>query len=720
MIVFVFTLTSFFSALVLFSAQPFMAKAILPVYGGSPAVWNTAMVFYQGCLLLGYAYVHVGIRHMGWRNTSLINLALASLALLLLLPPLLPHDVLPTAEHPALSVMHLLTVTIGLPFLLVSCNAPLLQALFARSSHPDRENPYFLYAASNLGSMAALLSYPFLIEPLLSVTEQARLWSTGFLVLTLLLAASMGCLLAAPESRDDRHAKATTAAAKPANSLSWLLYSALPSALLLAVTNHITTDIAAIPLLWVVPLALYLLTFVIAFSTRGRELPVSTIATIASAIAAMTLASRVVVAPAMLQLTLNLLLLFFVSLTCHLMLVRRRPDAEQLTAFYLAMSLGGFLGGVSVSLLAPLIFSKVHEYYLLMTLGLLIFPAAASAPVGRPLRIALMSLGIALLAGLFPVLAGSVQEKLLRIAAMAAFLLAMLYFAGRPRMQALVIALMSLPFVLNLKQENEVYAGRSFYGTYIVKDAPDHYRTIAHGTTIHGAQFTDATRRMIPLSYYHPEYVMGDIMRGVLARAPAGAELAVVGLGSGAMTCNARSQDRMTYFEIDPLVMDIARDPKLFTYLRDCPPSVRIVTGDARLTLAREADGRYDFLLLDAFSSDAIPVHIMTREAMQLYEQKVKPDGLIVFHISNRHLDLKPVVKGLASAVSREAWVGQCDPRSRPRTDSSPIPAAVMVALSRPGKMPESITGNDCWKRLDDRQPVDWTDDYSNLWSVFR
>lgn len=724
-IITLFSLTSLFSALVLFSAQPFIAKSILPIYGGSPAVWNTAMVFFQGCLLAGYALAHLGLRHLGWKRLGLINLILALLTAGWLLPPL-PALEPPDADlHPALSLLRLLTTSMGLPFLLVCCNAPLLQYWFSQSDHPQRENPYFLYAASNLGSLAALLAYPWLIEPALTVKTQAQFWSVGFVLLFSLMAL---CLMliwrrrAAPQSRLDHSAEpADTQPAMPRSRLTWLTQAALPSALLLAITNHISTDIAAIPLLWVLPLAIYLLTFVIAFSRASAGLSMPLLATTAAIFAMLALGLALLphLTSFRLQIAINLGLLFFAALTCHLRLARSAPPAQWLTTFYLYLSLGGLIGGTLVSLVAPVVFDRIHEYPLSLICLLLILPAFPRRDSQRFIPL-LLTLSLICLAG---IAWGATKLDLAMgflLLILFALTLLTVSLAGRTRLQALLLTISAGAGMLSLDKASVTFTGRSFYGAYQVKDHADGFRSLMHGTTMHGGQFLRAGLNTRPTTYYHPETPIQDVIEALRERHPQGAALGMVGLGSGAMACHARASDEVTFFEIDPLMVRIASTPALFSYLRDCPSQSRLVIGDARLTLAREPDHQFDLLFLDAFTSDAIPVHIMTVEAVRLYQRKIKPQGLIVFHISNNYLDLQPVVDGLARDRQMEGWISTCtispgSPAARERGTT-----AVLVALAAPGQVPTRISGDPCWRPLATQKPIRWTDDYSNLWSVMR
>lgn len=722
-IVALFCLSAFISAFILFSVQPFMAKMILPLYGGSPAVWNTAMVFFQAALLAGYAWVHVGLRWFGWRTLSLINLTLFVVSVIWWLPPSVPEMWQPGVIQPAFSVLLLLCLSIGLPFVLVSCNAPLIQYWFSRSSHPNHDDPYFLYAASNLGSLIALLAYPFILEPNLRLGDQAIWWSVGFIALGLLL---MVCLLVVWRSRSVKSAnvefKSLVSESSPAaSSMLWMLYAAVPSALLLAITNHITTDIAAIPLLWVLPLALYLLTFVVAFSSIARNLNFHLLIriTLVLALLAVALESLVGYSEVLVLIALNLFLLFAAALVCHLRLVAVKPPVHGLTGFYLYMSLGGLLGSSTIAFLAPAVFDSVYEYLLIIVAVLFLMPRIRSLSSRWLLYIMLAA--VVLMAVLMWSDAGGAMDPLSvpRILLLIIMMVSMLYFIGRPWLQSLIIAAVLVPSVMGVGKSQDVYAARSFYGAYLVQDGPENLRTLSHGTTIHGAQYIDPSREKIPLAYYHPDYLMGDIVASVHKNRPNGADWAIVGLGTGAMACNASLKDRVTFFEIDPLMVAIASNVELFSYLSKCPPAIEIVEGDARMTLTAEQNASYDFIFLDAFSSDAIPVHVLTHEAMNIYRSKLRADGLLVFHISNRHLDLAPVMAGLASTAGWQAWISSCDVRVGSDLAKSGAKSAIMVAMKQSGDMPQELQSSGCWKSLQ-MQPVFWSDDYSNLWSVRR
>lgn len=716
----IFLLSSFFSAFLLFSAQPFIAKLILPTFGGSPAVWNTAMVFYQGCLLAGYAWVHFGSRRLGLNVVFAVNIVLAVISAFLFLPVAFDINSADVMSDPALTLLLALLGSVGLPFFLVSCNAPLLQLMYSRTTQHDRDNPYFLYAASNLGSLLSLLAYPFLFEPGLSTVSQNALWQAGFVVLALMLVACVVFVRSPIALKNSYKVEKTDYRGEDIISwrrkVGWLVCSALPSALLVATTSHITTDIAAFPLLWVLPLFLYLLTFVLVFSRQSHRIGVVNASLCFSVLAVLTLALKPLTgfnhAPVMVL--LSLLTLFMAALVLHKRLVDAKPDVTELTTFYFFMSLGGLLGGVVVALLSPLVFAKVFEFHLILVACLLALPVLERSLLQRLKDRWTWFLVGALL--LYVISCGFELEPSSRALYVFMFALSMVYFAGRPVFQSVVLATLIVPFLGLSKSGQELFADRSFYGAYVVNSL-DGQRQLLHGTTLHGAQFEASERAREPLTYYHKAHAMGDIMRSLQQTHPASARLAVVGLGSGAMACHARSQDSLTFFEIDPLVVRLSTEHKLFTYLARCAPDARVVEGDARLTLQKESDRSFDLLVLDAFSSDAIPVHIMTREAMNIYQRTLSATGLLVFHISNRHLDLLPVVSGLAATSGMSGWRNDCPLSEQARLNGA-TPAVYVVLSHLPG-IP-GISDSSCWKPLDAKRLVHWTDDYSNLLGVLR
>ncbi|WP_367273930.1 spermidine synthase [Bosea sp. (in: a-proteobacteria)] len=608
----VYVATIFVSAFLLFGIQPMFAKMVLPKLGGSPGVWSVAMVFFQAVLLAGYGYAHLLVSRFALRRAALIHLGLMIAVLAISLPIHIAAGFeRPPQEGEVLWLIGLFTASVGLPFFAVAANGPLLQAWFARTGHSHAADPYFLYAASNAGSFLALIAYPFLVEPLLPLALQASGWAWGF---ALLLAGIAGCAgLAIGAGRADAAAPVEAAPAAPvtnAQRFGWVALAFVPSGLLVAVTAHISTDVAAVPLLWVMPLALFLLTFVIVFQRRPilphRWMLHLQIALMFALLLAVAAKFRIGWGY---SLALHLGLFFVTAMVAHGELVKRRPDASRLTEFYLWMSFGGVLGGLFCGLLAPMLFNTVIEYPMLMVAGLLCRPGIGA--IGERLRV--LKLGLIATAG-----------------CMMAFLLAN-----------------------DWRRTDSV---RSFFGIHRILEAEDgRFRSLAHGTTVHGVQRlrnddgSPVTGRPEPLSYY---FTGGGIADGIeaLRRARGGVlgKVASVGVGTGSLACQTRPGEHWTFYEIDTRVVSIATDPAQFSFISQCAPDAPFVIGDARLTLADAAAGSLDLIVVDAFSSDAIPVHLLTREAMGLYLSRLAPGGALLFHISNRNMDLAPVVAATA------------------------------------------------------------------------
>jgi len=720
-----FSSTLFLSAFLLFSVQPMVGKSVLPLLGGTPAVWNACMMFFQAGLLAGYAYAHLATTRLGARRQAGLHL------FVLLLPVLsLPIGVPegwtpPTDAHPLPWLLLVLLLRVGLPFFVISASAPLLQKWFADTDHPSARDPYFLYAASNLGSFAALISYPTLIEPMLPLLMQSRLWAVGYWAFALLI---VGCAQLLWSSRAPASAPSRVEPAAPLSvtrRLWWLLLSFVPSSLLLGVTTYLSTDIAAIPLLWIVPLALYLVSFVLVFATRPpiphalivRLLP---IAILPLCIAFILQATE----PAWWLILLHVLVFFAIAMVCHGELAHDRPPTQHLTEFYLWMSIGGVLGGVFNALLAPLLFDMVIEYPLMIVLACLLRPGSRrGAP--RP-RVTWMDavwpgvLGVLMVA--LALGARTLQLKSTVLVHIVLFGIPALFcysFRSRPVRFGLGVGTLLLVGVVGTTSgRNLLHQERSFFGIYRVVREADRV-TLSHGTTLHGLQSLHPAHALEPLSYFHSTGPLGDIMRVVHADAP-GSPVAVVGLGTGSMACYAEPGQRWTFYEIDPLVVRIATTPRYFTFLRDCPGTYDLVLGDARLTLAQAPSHRYGLIIVDAFSSDAIPVHLMTREAIRLYFDKLTPHGLLGFHISNRYLRLEPVFGDAATAEGLIAFYRPDGRITKPLAKLGKL-ASDWVVLARRSKDMGALADNPRWKTLNPRaQTRVWTDDFSNVFSAFR
>ena len=672
-----FGTTLFLSALLLFSVQPLFAKMVLPRLGGTPAVWSVAMVFFQAMLLAGYAYAHTIVRFASLTAGFIIQIAVLAIAVIWL-----PFQIAPGFDQApesgvAFWLLALFFVSIGMPFFAVSANAPLLQAWFSRTGHRHAHDPYFLYGASNLGSFFALLSYPVLFEPAFSVSEQAQLWFAGYAALGLGVVLCGIVVRSLPSGRagaagQNEPAKATP---RPAPTtplrLTWIALASVPSGLLVAVTAHISTNVAAAPFLWVIPLALFLLTFVITFQRRPvirhiwmrAALPVTTVA------ASVTLMGYLPIG-IVAETAIHLIAFFVAAMVCHGELVARRPDVAHLTEFYLAMSLGGVLGGAFTTLLSPVIFTRVLEYPILIGAAMLALPEMRALIRSRPLIVAPAVLVVAIA----------------------------LWSGGR----------------------NVIDRERSFFGVVTVSTSADgQYTILTHGTTIHGAQRTvDAAPdagRPEPLTYYTAEGPLSATVTGHRDHLGRPINVGIVGLGAGSLACYAGKGDSWRYYEIDPAVVRVAADPRRFRFLSTCTPDAPIIVGDARLTVMREPDGLFDVLVVDAFSSDAIPVHLMTREAIAGYMAKLAPGGILVMHISNRYMELRSVLAAIAAGENL-AGAGLLQHRS-------PEDSKALRNTTHAGVLARSLADiehlvNGGWQPFDAESASGvraWTDDYSNI-----
>jgi hypothetical protein len=703
---------------------------LLPRLGGSPAVWNTAMVFYQAALLAGYAWAHIATGRLRPRRQVVIQLAIL-LAPLALLPIAVPGGWAPPADRdPVLWVIGVMALTVGAPFFAVCTTSPLLQRWFSTTNHPSAADPYFLYGASNVGSLLALVSYPLLIEPHLHLADQSRYWKYGYFVLAGLTAV---CALVAAR----RQGPATPAVLPlpaapdqtpiaPGRRLRWVLLAFVPSSLMLGVTTYLSSDVAVIPLLWVVPLALYLATFVLAFARR-QFVPLGSLRRIFPLlVVALVLLLNLRATEPIAGLTLLHLATFFAAaMLCHGELAATRPPSSQLTEFYLWMAFGGVLGGVFNALIAPFIFNSVAEYPLALMLASLLILQLREGD--RPLEVRWPDLlWPALFAGLASVLAivgwryDSGSNPLMPVLAL-----------GVPAMICYFLSKNAVRFALGLGatlvgasfyhggKEHLLYAERTFFGVNrVTLSADGSYHSLVHGVTLHGKQRLEAKHPPDPLTYYYRTGPIGQVCQAYCT-GPNKA-VGVVGLGAGSLASYAQSGQAWTFYEIDPVVAKLARDPRYFTYLHDSPGEVRVVLGDARLSLTAARDDKFDVLILDAFSSDAIPVHLVTREALALYRQHLKPHGVLAFHISNLHLDLEPVFALLAEDAGLTCLVRD-DTTLTPEETAQGKSPSIWVTMAEPGGDLHALAGDPRWRSAGARlgQRV-WTDDYSSLISVLR
>ena len=704
--------TAFVGAAMLFWVQPLFAKMVLPVLGGSPAVWSTAMVFFQAALLGGYAYAHL-LARLRPRIQVIVHAACLGLAALALPFHASEAWVPEVGESPALWLLGLMAMVIGAPFFAVSATAPLTLRWFSHTRHPHARDPYFLYAASNVGSIAVLLAFPFILEPALGVRTQAVAWAFGF---ALLAACVVGCGTTV-WNRPARLGPASAAQPPAARQrLGWLAYSAVPSALLLGVTGHITTDIASAPLLWVVPLVLYLLGFVNAFARRPllRLGPAARGMALALVLLAVVLPWR---EPAVVFLPLHLGVFCIVAAACHLELARRRPSPEFLTDYLLCVSLGGVVGGAFVALLAPLVFDAILEYPFALVLAAALLPGRSPGIKTADVVTAAVILGT-IVVGAGVLIWLDWPRPVFLVACVYGVLGA---FALSRQVRPVGFALCILAFVAaGLAQpwqdSDTIWRGRSFFGVYRVTDSVDPpMRSLMHGTTDHGGQ-TSAADGPRPTTYHTPASPVAEAFAATQALTEH-QRVGIVGLGSGAMAYYRRESDSWRYFEIDPLVVWLAVESGYFQMIPEHDPDPSIIVGDARLTLAWEPDRSFDLLIMEAFSSDAIPTHLLTREALALYVRKLADGGVLLLHISNRLLDLEPVVAAVTADLGVAAVIGRS---TNPGRDADPTYAtSEWVAVAAEQTTLDAL--GDGWSPLEPAgSEYVWRDDHASLVQVVR
>ena len=705
----------FTAALLLFWIQPLYTKMTLPYFGGAPAVWTTASMFFQCALLGGYLYAHVLTRALGFREQVLVHLALLALVF-----PLLPFAVdaaaaAGAARDPLDTLLVLLAAGIGLPFVAVAATAPLLQRWFSHTRHADAADPYFLYAASNAGSMLALAGYPLVIEPALGLARQSLLWAGGYALLALALAV---CAAAAWRLRAPAEPAAAPAVAAPGLSWReralWLALAFAPSSLMLGVTQHVSSEIAAVPLMWVVPLALYVATFINAFSRRplirlewaGRAQPLLVI----FLVLVWTLNIYISV------FLVHLLSFVVTALMCHGELARRRPATDHLTEFYLWIAVGGALGGAFNAVAAPLLFDSIVEYPLVIALACMLRLAPRAA---LPLRWTDLVVPATLAFALFALVRFNVhpmRQGALAIVLYLEVIGLVLYFARSRPVRfglAVAVALLAQPALHGV--DDVLVRHRSFFGVHtVLKDETGRFHVLLNGITVHGAQDLDPQLRHEPTTFYHRDGPLGQLF-SALGRDGRFQRVALVGLGTGSAVCYRAPGRTWRIYEIDPVVVRLARDSRWFDFLAACAPQAPIVTGDGRLELAKEPAGSFDLIILDTFSSDAIPVHMVTREAVELYFSKLAPRGVLMLHISNQYLDLGPVVASIAGSLGLAALAP--GPRLMvPGEGRFSQLESNWIALARSPAELAALAKEEGWQPATAQPSIaPWTDDYSNL-----
>ncbi|APZ99357.1 hypothetical protein BWQ93_13345 [Sphingopyxis sp. QXT-31] len=722
-----FVLTILVGSFLLFQVQPMVARMVLPKLGGAPAVWNSAMLVYQALLLGGYAYAH-WLGRFQVRRQAVIHLALFLVAALWL-PIGIAQIAPPGPGQEALWVPLLLLASIGPVFFVVSAQAPLMQRWFAADSRAG--DPYYLYAASNLGSFAGLISYPALVEPNLPLAAQSWGWAAGYAVLVALVAAAAAARWRSHAAPADSAPVADEPRPTWRRQLHWLLIAAVPSGLMLSTTTHLTTDIVAMPLLWVLPLGLYLLSFVVAFS--NAEAIKQTFRVLAPAVLLIAGGQSLLSTGggSMLVALMSLVMLFIVATALHDYLHHLRPAPQHLTLFYLVMSAGGVVGGLFAALFAPLLFDWVYEHPILVLAAAALLPLPPFLPwniwlkVKNPIPYVLAMLAVAGFAcwklvggwdGTFQGMNGLWAGLIL--------LVGLLVVGWRwAYIAALALLMLGVGGIETLQKGTDGMRVRSYFGVYtITDDAARQERRLAHGTTLHGLQLTSPGHQRRPTTYYGFQSGVGLTLDKADLLAGPNASIGIVGLGTGTLACYRKPGQAWTIFEIDPAMVGIARDPTKFSFIPDCAPDVPIVIGDARLQLAEQPPARFDILVIDAFSSDAIPLHLLTAEAFGVYTRALKPDGILLVHISNRFFALEPV---LAAEAKARGW--QSAIRMDPATggDAGGLAGSNWVALTATPQRMQRLTGgvqprekaydDGVWVPLAGRDGFSrWTDDYAS------
>jgi hypothetical protein len=717
--VMLFAATVGLSAALLFTIQPMFAKMLLPLVGGAPAVWNTVVLFFQLALLVGYLAAHVLRNAFSLRPQILLYIFLTATAALAL-PLRIGVNQLNAVQQPVAFVLTALLIGAGLPFLAISILSPLLQSWFARLGHGRSGDPYFLYAASNAGSLLGLATYPLVLEPVFDISTQSRIWSAAYFTLA-------GCVCACGAvawffGTGNTQENGTAADREPiswSSRVRWITFAFVPASLSLAMTTYITNEIAPIPLLWTLPLGVYLLTFIIAFSARPLLTPGSVKRVLPYGILPLVLLFSLGGAlPDGIDCLLNLVALFLVGVSCHGELAQSRPHTQNLTTFYLFISLGGALGGLFNAIVAPHFFPTVLEYPLMIVVACAVLPAfgqfSATAKAGfSELATATLFGGI-----LFLALQAADLNDPLGIGSKLCFgvsILVCFSFIGRRlRFAAAIAAVFIVAGFVPYQGDQILAAERDFFGAKLVTyNAQTGLREFIHSGTVHGIEAISPSFQRVPLAYYSTDGPLGAIFREIDRKVDS--SIGVVGLGIGTIACYRKLGERWTFFEIDTQVVSIARDPRLFSYMSLCAPHARILIGDGRLELAKVPPHSYDLLVLDAYTSDQPPVHLLTHQAFSLFVRDVAANGMIAFHTSDRYFDLTHVIGNLAAGAGWSAWV-DTDVTFKPTRSAKGELGSQWIVATKDSGSAGAIAHDSHWVRLSpDPGLREWTDGYSSL-----
>ncbi|SMX42444.1 transporter [Octadecabacter ascidiaceicola] len=706
-----FSSTIFLSASLLFFVQPLFTKIVLPHVGGAPAVWTTAMLFFQTVLIAGYLYAHLVTRHLSVRAQIALHLTLWALALLFLPLAVSAGWSYDAEKSTAGQTLLLFAAGVGLPFAVLSANAPLIQTWYARTGGYSADDPYFLYGASNLGSLIALLGFPLIAEPLFGATQIGWGWTAGFWVLGALLLTSglMARGRAVPATSDVQ----TQPAPSLKTRLHWALIAFVPSSMMLAVTTKLTTDIGSVPLIWVIPLALFLLTFVLVFTNR----PIASLATlrlgylIGLGVLAVVFSNLLSIHVTVWSAVLTVAAFFLTALYAHALLYAERPAAEHLTTFYVTMSVGGAFGGFFNSIIAPSLFNELHEGAITVAVaGMLLLIRAV-----RPSQIAIFcALALVVLIIVKAPLIDAFGVIAFGVAAIVLFLTVATTIRQTAQAHAWVIVGFLVAGQVFVDHGSPLLTDRSFFGTHKIVER-DGLRIYGNGTTTHGAQrIVDLTAdRPEPQLYYHRNGPMAQVLTS--AKADASETVGIVGLGIGALACYGQPHQDWHFYEIDALVSDIAHDSNHFTFMSRCAPDSPTHLGDARMVLEEQDGLSFDVLVIDAYSSDSVPVHLTTVEAFDIYLDRLNDDGVLVFHISNRYYDISRPLGRLAETMGLAARIQ--DYAGNTSEDPGDVGSRVVV-LSRNFESLGDLNADPRWVPLAPDGGRVWTDDFANVLEV--
>ena len=730
----IFTATIFLSATLLFSVQPMFTKLILPLLGGASNVWNTAMVFFQAMLLGGYVYAHLVSKYLPVKAQIAVH-ACVTAAGFIFLPLAVPADVvLPESGMPTFWLLGLFGMTVGLPFFALSANAPLLQRWFSLTDHRDANDPYFLYSASNAASLIILCAYPFIIEPNTRLGGQTFSWMVGYVALFIMLGLTAFFLLrrlATPNSKTVAVTKSAIESGSKQKAF-WIFLAFIPSSLMLGVTSFMTNNIASTPFLWIMPLALYLLTFVIVFARK----PMVSAQGLSKLFPWVVIVGFLLIAPnypigiagiqintsppPILKIPLLLMVYFLISLYCHAILVEKRPAASGLTEFYILMSFGGVLGGIFNALIAPVIFNAVYEFMLVLALVLFLRPTGIEMPKAgdKPWNLLVIGVVAAAINAGVQLAYGSDVSLVIFISAAIIAISCMRFDFSKILKVGMLAGLAIVAIIFDLFGSESLYKDRSFYSLLAVREDQSVHGKIhkfVHGDTFHNYQLREPALQTVPTSYYLEGgsiHVSIERLREVLG---GNIDVAVVGLGAGAMVCYEQPGDKWIYFEIDPAVVELARNTEFFSYIESCAPDADIRIGDARQKLNDVPAKSLDMIVIDAFSSNSIPAHLVTREALALYRSRMTAEGLVFFHTSNKMLDVTSVVARLAEDAGLTARYIEID--KFPDNPYAEYGSRATGILMGPEEIMQSVTAGETrysnW--TPSRHVKVWTDDYSSI-----